>query len=165
MGPVSIKWGSLPTVTIDTKRALGWMPSASAKYQVSKNLNLKFGYNKAIKQRQHHVLYLSLGNVYQRQGKLDEAIAAYKKSLELKPTFTHSLYELASAYVKKGQYEEAIEPLQKLLQIEPRHAFANHALGLAYIRTGDKTAAMQQYHILQTIDPNLAADLLGYIPK
>ena len=122
-------------------------------------------YNRAIKLDKHHVLYMSLGNVYQRQGKLDEAIVAYKKSIELKPTFTHSLYELAGAYFKKGQYEDAIEPLQKLLQIEPRHGFGNHALGLAYLRTGNKAAAMQQYHILQNIDSNLAANLLAYIPK
>ena len=72
---------------------------------------------------------------------------------------------LASVYIKKGQYEEAIEPLQKMLQVEPRNGFANHALGLAYVRTGNTTGAMQQYHILQNIDPNLAADLLAYIPK
>jgi hypothetical protein len=33
------------------------------------------------------------------------------------------------------------------------------------VRTGDTTGAMQQYPILQNIDPNLAADLLAYIPK
>jgi|GEM_PF-6347140 len=52
-----------------------------------------------------------------------------------------------------------------MLQVEPRNGFANHALGLAYVRTGNTTGAMQQYHILQNIDPNLAADLLAYIPK
>jgi tetratricopeptide (TPR) repeat protein len=35
---------------------------------------------------------MSFGDVYQKQGKLDEAIAAYEKSIELKPTFTYSLY-------------------------------------------------------------------------
>lgn len=50
-------------------------------------------------------------------------------------------------------------------QVEPRNGFANHALGLAYLRTDNTTGAMQQYPILQNIDPNLATDLLAYIPK
>ena len=111
------------------------------------------------------MFYMSLGDSYQKQGKLDEAIAAYQKSLELKPEFTFSLYNLAFVYMKQGRNQEAIAPLQKLLAIEPKHTFGNHALGLAYARTGNRTGATQQYYLLQNIDSNLAADLLKAIPK
>ena len=80
----------------------------------------------------HHVLYMSLGNVYQKQGKMDEAIGAYQKSLELKPEFAFSLYSLAYVYLRQGRYQDAIPPLQKLMGIEPKHVFGNHALGVAY---------------------------------
>lgn len=45
-------------------------------------------YQKVTKQKQHHVLYMSLANAYEQQGKFDEAIAAFQKSLELKPEFS-----------------------------------------------------------------------------
>jgi tetratricopeptide (TPR) repeat protein len=96
---------------------------------------------------------------------LDDAIAAYQKSIERKPTFTFSLYQLGYVYMKQGRPQEAIEPLRKLLAIEPNHIFGNHSLGLAYAQTGDKTGAMQQYYVLQNLNPRLAANLLEAIPK
>jgi len=122
-------------------------------------------YQKALKLDPNHVYYLSLGNAYAKQGKFDEAIDAYNKSLEKKPTFTFSLYQLGYAYFKKGQAREAVEPLRKLIAIEPNHVYGNHLLGVAYATLGDKTAAMQQYYVLQSLNPQLAADLLRSIPK
>ena len=108
---------------------------------------------------------MSLGKAYELQGKFDEAIAAFQKSIELKPEFTFSLYELGYVYMKQGRFEEAIQPLQKLISVEPKHVYGNHALGMAYARTGNKTAAMQQYYILKDLDARAAADLLQAIPK
>jgi len=122
-------------------------------------------YQKVLKQKKHHVLYLSLGDAYEQQGKLDEAIAAFQKSLELKPEFTFSLYQLASLYMKQGRYEEAIQPLQKLISVEPKHIYGNHALGMAFALIGNRTAAMQQYYILQSLDARLAENLLKMIPN
>jgi tetratricopeptide (TPR) repeat protein len=122
-------------------------------------------YKDVVKRKQHHVLYWSLGAMYDKQGKTEEAIAAYQKSLELKPEFDFALYALASAYIKQGRNQEAIPPLQKLLEVEPKHVFGNHALGLVYARMGNKTAAMQQYYILQNLDAHAAAELLRLIPK
>jgi tetratricopeptide (TPR) repeat protein len=122
-------------------------------------------YKEALKQKQHHVLYMSLSNAYEQQGKFDEAIAAFQKSIELKPEFAFSLYGLGYAYIKQGRYEDAIQPLQKLISVEPKAVNGNHALGMAYARMGNKTAAMQQYYILQNLDARAAADLLQAIPK
>ena len=122
-------------------------------------------YKDVVKRKQHHVLYWSLGLMYERQGNMEQAIATYQKSLELKPEFTFALYGLATAYVKQGRNQEAVPLLQKMLEVEPKNVFANHALGLVYARLGNKTAAMQQYYILQNIDPHAAAELLRFIPK
>lgn len=122
-------------------------------------------YQKVVKQKQHHVLYMSLAKAYEQQGKFDEAIEEYKKSLELKPEFTFSLYGLGFACIKQGRYEEAIQPLQTLLAVEPKHIYGNHALGMAYALLGNTTAAMQRYYILKNLDARLAADLLHQIPK
>jgi tetratricopeptide (TPR) repeat protein len=111
------------------------------------------------------VLFWSLGNLYERQGKFEEAGIAYQKSIELKPTFTFALYSLAFVLQKQGKNEEAIEPLRRLLEVEPKHLYGNHALGVAYALTGNKTGAMQQYYILQNLNPRLAEDLKRLIPE
>lgn len=122
-------------------------------------------YQEALKLKPHHVVFMSLGDLYQRQGKFEEAGVAYQKSIELKSTFTFSLYGLGYVLMKQGKNEEAIEPLRRLLEVEPKNEFGNHALGFAYALTGNKTGAMQQYHILQNLNARLAADLLRVIPQ
>lgn len=122
-------------------------------------------FQKAIELKPQHVLYFSLGTAYEKLGKLEEAAKAYQVSIKIKPTFTYALYSLALIDSKQDHPQEAIELLRKVVQIEPRNVFAQHALGVLYVRTGEKTGAMQQYYILQTLNPNLAADLLKTIPK
>lgn len=42
-------------------------------------------YKDVVKRKQHHVLFWSLSLMYERQGNMEQAIATYQKSLELKP--------------------------------------------------------------------------------
>jgi tetratricopeptide (TPR) repeat protein len=122
-------------------------------------------YQEAIKKDPNHVYYFSLGHLLERLNKPDEAIAAYKQSLEKKPTFTMALYQLAGVYVAKRELRNAVEPLRKLLAEEPTHEYGNFTLGQVYAQLGDNTGAMQQYYILQNLNPRLAADLLRQIQK
>jgi Flp pilus assembly protein TadD len=107
----------------------------------------------------------SLGGTYQRLGRFDEALEAYRKALEIKPTFTHALYEQGSIHFRRGDYSAAVESFRKVLQSEPTHLYALHGLGMAYATTGDKTAAMQQYHILKDLNADMAAHLLRAISR
>jgi tetratricopeptide (TPR) repeat protein len=122
-------------------------------------------YQEVLKKEPNHVYYFSLGRVYESLGKPDEAIAAYKQSLEKKPNFTLALYQLAGVYVAKRELRSAIEPLRKLLAEEPNHQHGNYTLGQVYAALNDNTGAMQQYYILQNINPRLAASLLQQISK
>ncbi|MFN2407114.1 MAG: tetratricopeptide repeat protein [Pyrinomonadaceae bacterium] len=122
-------------------------------------------YQDAIKKDPNHVYYFSLGYLYEQLGKPDEAIAAYKQSLEKKPAFTMALYQLAGVYVAKRELRTAIEPLRKLLAEDPTHEHGNFTLGQVYAQLGDNTGAMQQCYVLQGLNPRLAADLLKQISK
>ena len=122
-------------------------------------------YQEAIKKDPNHIYYFALGHLYERLGKPDEAIAAYKQSLEKKPDFTDALYQLAGVYVAKRELRNAIDPLRKLLAEEPTHEYGNFTLGQVYAQLGDKNGAMQQYYILQNLNPRLATNLLKEISK
>ena len=80
-------------------------------------------YQKAIDIKPHHVLYLSLGEAYEKQAKPEEAIKAYQESIKIKPTFTYALYNLALVHLKQGRPQEAIELPRKMVQLEPTSAF------------------------------------------
>lgn len=122
-------------------------------------------YQRAGAHKPHHVIFLSLGSALEQLGRLDEAITAYRRSIELKPTFAMSLLRLGIVFDALNRLPEAIEVLRQALQAEPTNVFALHTLGQVYYRTGDKTAAMQQYHILKNLDATKAADLLRIISR
>jgi len=84
----------------------------------------------------HH---FNLGNALRDQGKLPEAIAAYKKSIELNPRFPRSRENLAVLLLTAPVPEIrdprlAIEHAQKLAELEQQSSFAWQLLGWAQYR-------------------------------
>lgn len=58
--------------------------------------------------------YDSRGEIYSRNGRLDEAIASFRLALQMKPDFYASLVALAPLYVFKGEYDRADSCLAEL---------------------------------------------------
>ena len=63
-----------------------------------------------------------MGNVLKDQGKLEEAIEAYKKALSLKPDYADAYNNMGNALKDQGKLEEAIEAYKKALSIKPDYA-------------------------------------------
>src|ERR1700757_3057001 len=59
----------------------------------------------------------------------DEAIAAYRKALELAPNDPAMHYELALALEHKGAPRQAVEEFDAALRLKPSWAEAHYALG------------------------------------
>ena len=51
----------------------------------------------------NHTLYLAAGSTYESLGRIDEAISAYKKAIELKPDAWQAYYNLGAYYNNKGK--------------------------------------------------------------
>jgi tetratricopeptide (TPR) repeat protein len=58
-------------------------------------------------------IYLTQGVYLQKRGKLEDAIASYKKSLELNPNSANAHYDIGLAYVATKQYALANEHAQQ----------------------------------------------------
>lgn len=69
-------------------------------------------------------------------GKLDEAIEAYKKALQQDPNYTDALHALAMAYANKDMLDEAIEAGKKLVETAPEDELAYTSLSIFYQRKG-----------------------------
>src|SRR3990172_1093918 len=72
------------------------------------------------------------------EGKLDEAIAAFQKALELDPKIASVHYNLALAYERKEQPQEAIKHLEEAIQLRPE-------FGEAYLALGDLHMSLRKY--------------------
>lgn len=80
-------------------------------------------YQKAIAESPNDaLLYNNLGTSYARFGKDDEAIIALKKSIELKPDFASSYFNLSIIYDNQERFAEALELVQKAVLLDNSNA-------------------------------------------
>jgi tetratricopeptide (TPR) repeat protein len=69
-------------------------------------------------------------------GKLEEAVAAYRESLAIDPTFTEAMHGLARALQDLQRYDEAIETAQKITELDPDDVLAHTSLSVLYQKKG-----------------------------
>lgn len=89
----------------------------------------------------------SLGMLYDELGRLDEAVAAYKAALKVRPVEASILNNLGVAYYLRKDYPLAIETLEKALRSsrpEDRKRVYNN-LGRAYARSGQYPRAIDAF--------------------
>jgi predicted CXXCH cytochrome family protein len=87
---------------------------------------------------------LSLGDLRLRQGRFDEAIAAFEQAIKLDPQFEPAYVNLADALRQIGRDAEGEEVLRQGLALLPRNADLRHTLGLLLVRQGKKVAALKE---------------------
>lgn len=80
----------------------------------------------------HSAIFNALGVAYKKQGKLDKAVDAYKKALELQETSVEAHYNLGIVYRENGQMKEAESEYARAIVIDPNFAPAHYNLGILY---------------------------------
>ena len=91
----------------------------------------------------------------QKQGHLDQAIAEFRKVVELQPTGASGYASLGGAYFQQGNYELAIPALEQAVKLSPELLGAHQMLGVSLLVRGDAAGALP--HLEKTHVP----DLLG----
>lgn len=72
----------------------------------------------------------SMGELFFRMGKLDDAIAKYQEALEVKPDFYYAYWEIAYIYALKENYSECMKWIDKYLDKAP--SFGTRTDGLRW---------------------------------
>lgn len=72
----------------------------------------------------------------------DDAAAYLEQSIELRPTFLPTYFELAGLYLSRDQDQDAIDLYDRILAIEPRNARAMLRQCLAYRKVGEFARAL-----------------------
>jgi tetratricopeptide (TPR) repeat protein len=69
-------------------------------------------------------------------GKLEEAVAAYRESLAADPAFTEAMHGLARALQDLQRYDEAIAVAQQITELDPDDVLAHTSLSVLYQKKG-----------------------------
>ncbi|UCF79294.1 MAG: tetratricopeptide repeat protein [Candidatus Eiseniibacteriota bacterium] len=103
--------------------------------------------------------YDTRGDLYARNGKLNEAIASYEKALQIKPGFLSSTRKLGHMYLFLRQYDKAEESCRKLVSDKEasNRAEGREYLALILIYRGKFEEA------LEVLDAGLSADLIDQV--
>lgn len=73
--------------------------------------------------------YNNSGTAHQQAGRLHEAVAAYQRAIEIKPTLIEAHHNLGTIYVIQGKLAEAIVAYKRVIQLRPDMAEAYVDLG------------------------------------
>jgi Flp pilus assembly protein TadD len=98
----------------------------------------------------HH----NLGIVLERLGRVSEAIAHYRRALELVPSDPEPRLNLAQLLLVEGALDEAIEHFEKLVERFPENADPRFYLGIALLKKGQPTLAEKQFRRSLEIVPS-----------
>ena len=86
------------------------------------------------------------GQLAYKEERLDEAIVAFERVIELEPSHVKAHNYLGTVYYLNGRPNEAIKTLQRALQLDPKHSHSYLNLGLVYKETGNATLALRMFH-------------------
>lgn len=97
-------------------------------------------------QSQPESLYLgSLGTVYLRQNRYDEAIDCYQQAIEKTPTLYEPWFNQGKAYLDTGNFADAARCFQKVVDLKPDWETGHAMLATALSTQGDPLAALKSY--------------------
>jgi predicted O-linked N-acetylglucosamine transferase (SPINDLY family) len=100
--------------------------------------------------------HFNLGNALMGQGKLDEAIAAYRRAIRSKPDYAAAYTTLGIALAGQGKFDEAIAAYRRAIGIKPDLAEAYPNLGNVLMDQGKLDEAIAAYRRAIGIKPDLA---------
>src|SRR5689334_15639814 len=88
----------------------------------------------------------------QKQGRLDEAIAGFRKVTELAPALPAPFVSLGEVYMQSGDYQAAIAPLKRALELNAGLMGARQMLGYALLSSGYAAESIPYLEQAQAFD-------------
>jgi tetratricopeptide (TPR) repeat protein len=96
------------------------------------------------------------GQLLERSGRLEEAVAAYRATLLAYPKSRDAWSRLGRVYWLMGRIEESVDAYMEVLEIDPEHAQSYHQLALAFkalaAREQDQAAERKYAHAAAEAD-------------
>ena len=97
-----------------------------------------------------------MGNALKDQGRLKEAIGAYKKAVSMKPDYADVYNNMGNVLKGQGKLDEAIGAYKKVVSIKPDFAEAHYNMGIALKDQDKLEEATEAYNKAISIKPDFA---------
>lgn len=94
-----------------------------------------------------------LGNKFKQEGKLEEAISAYRAAIEQNPNFYWSYHNLGEVLAELGKWDEAVTHYRKAIALNPNFAWSHYYLGEVLMQLGKWGEAVAAYRSAIEIEP------------
>jgi tetratricopeptide (TPR) repeat protein len=88
--------------------------------------------------------YFLLGRRLESAGRIDEAVAAHKRAIDLDPKSAELRAELAGVYERQNNAVEAARHAEAALERDPRNTEANRILGTAYADFAERNVPLHK---------------------
>lgn len=88
-----------------------------------------------------HKMHLLLGDTYRGENRAQDAIAEYRKALQLQPADLAGHWGLARTYYQGLEYDEALAELRTVLDARPEDSEANYMAGRMLVAKREMSAA------------------------
>jgi serine/threonine protein kinase/tetratricopeptide (TPR) repeat protein len=95
-------------------------------------------------------------------GRMDDAMAAVKRAVELDPLSLGTNSGLALGFYFSRQFDRAIEQSRKTIELSPRMLWAQYVLGMSYIKSSKPAKAIEEFQkavFFQELHPLITAVL------
>ncbi len=86
-----------------------------------------------------------LGNVYVDLSRYKNALAAYRRAIELDPQFTYAYNGLGNVYRDLGLCDEALSAYRQAVALDAQDAYSHHGMGNVYRDLGLYDEALAAY--------------------
>lgn len=80
---------------------------------------------------------ITKANKFRREGKFEEAVAAYRSCIEINPESAWCHHYLGEVLFELGKWDEAVAVFSEAVELNPSSAWSYHRLGEAFFKLGD----------------------------
>jgi hypothetical protein len=105
--------------------------------------------------------FINLGAVYNKLERLDEAIVALRRGIQLDLNRPEGYYNLGLVYKRKGQIDLAIQAYREATRVQPRMTDAHYNLANLYLEKGQYNLAIVHYEHALDQRPTWEKALVG----
>jgi tetratricopeptide (TPR) repeat protein len=158
MGLASLRMANLPEDYPPAKRELVWLAGKAAIYSARDDFPRSEEYATRLAQRygaEANVNYF-LGTLLGFQRKFPEAVAEYKRELQISPDHVPAMIELAVAQIELSEPAGAVPLAEKAVALEPKNARAYFALGKALLMLDHAAESAHELEIAKQLAPESA---------
>ncbi|HSH37945.1 MAG TPA: tetratricopeptide repeat protein, partial [Chthoniobacterales bacterium] len=105
------------------------------------------------------VMHSSLGSVLQREQRMEEALAHFRRAIQLQPDYGQAYDNLAATLAEIGRPQEALAVLRQATAEQPENAGAHVGIGTLLLQAGSEEEAVAAYEKALAIAPRATTAL------